>query len=171
VRSPLSMLDHLEPTKPLAQTHCTMPPSEIGRSQPAPGPAAGLLVATHFVYSMALKRKRSFRAFAWDAADGGGRNRTAYPAGRACWRRSQKALLFSHTFLAQTQSKAVICAMPSGDGPECACCVGLKSLEVKPATASGAMHMESTSGQRQGWNAMRASRLAQGCNEYQAFWD
>ena len=40
---------------------------------PAPGPAAGFLVATHFVYSMALKRKRTFRAFAWDDAHGANR--------------------------------------------------------------------------------------------------
>eukprot|EP00965_Chrysotila_dentata_P110830 3662597-Pleurochrysis_carterae.AAC.1 len=41
----------------------SLPPPQ---SMPAPAAAAGTLVATHFVYSMALKRKRAFRAFGWE---------------------------------------------------------------------------------------------------------
>ena len=150
-------------------------PATVHRAQPAPGPAAGMLVATHFVYSMALKRKRSFRAFGWDYADG--RNRTRYPPGEACWRRSSKAMLFSHTFFAQTERayKAVLCAMPSGDAPECSCCVGLRSLDARPELGQqagrGGVRMETTGGIAMRWNSGRATKLAQGCLDYQMFWD
>ena len=95
---------------------------------PAPGPAGGLLVATHFVYSMvkiylpraplsssaspltpaprricyamlcyamlctsaqALKRKRTFRAFGWDAA--GSRNRTGADSAPGTYRTRERA--------------------------------------------------------------------------------
>lgn len=39
-----------------ATSECLAPPRAPGSTTLAPGPSAGLLVATHFVYSMALKR-------------------------------------------------------------------------------------------------------------------
>ena len=245
VRSPLSLLARLDTTTPVRDTKCVVPPAEARLAQPAPGPAAGILVATHFVYSMALKRKRTFRAFGWDASYS--RNRTTYPPG-ACWQRcvigiptgalaataprgtaprgsaprgsaplqslspathdgrapapllvpfadgvnttgyvastlahtarSNKAMLFSHTFFAQAETfKAVLCALPSGEsGPECSCCVGLKSVDASPhAPAAGGSSsmasMETTGGAVLRWNTQRAAKLAQGCSDYQAFWD
>ena len=173
VRSPLPLLASLQTTAPLEQTRCEMPPARGRQVQPAPGPAAGMLVATHFVYSMALKRKRTFRAFGWDAVPAG-TNRTAYPQGDACWRRSQRGMLFSHTFMAQTESfRAVLCALPSGSGPECSCCVGLKSLEPASGPHASRMSsmMETTGGAPMRWNSQRAAKLAQGCTDYQLFWD
>ena len=73
------------------------------RAQPAPG-LPGLLVATHVVYSMALKRKRSFKAFAWDSADV--RNRTTDGA-TDCFKRSQLSMLLGHTFFDQTSNTKV----------------------------------------------------------------
>ena len=179
VRNPLALLaSTLQTTAPISQTRCELPPAGGRLAQPAPGPAAGLLVATHFVYSMALKRKRTFRAFAWDAVPAGV-NRTWYPPGEACWRRSKRAMLFSHTFMAQTgrEFKAVLCSLPRGDGPECACCVGVTSVEGQAAarqqqhSSSLASSMETTGGYAMRWNAARASKLAAGCNDYQMFWD
>ena len=170
VRAPLTLLRHIEPMTPISQTRCEVAPTRALQAQPAPGPAAGFLVATHFVYSMALKRKRSFRAFGWDAA--GQQNRTHLPPGDSCWKRSSKAILFSHTFFAQTDAyKAVLCAMPGGNGPECVCCVGLKSLDAKPSSASDTMRMETTGGATLRWSQARATKLAQGCTDYQMFWD
>ncbi|KAL3910055.1 MAG: hypothetical protein SGPRY_009200, partial [Prymnesium sp.] len=75
----------------------------------APGPAAGLLVATHFVYSMALKRKRAFSAFGWDLAD---RRNRSNPGG-ACFDRSDRGILFGHTFFDQLdQTKSILCSLP-----------------------------------------------------------
>ena len=170
VRAPLALLRAADATPRPGQTRCTMPPSGARQAQPAPG-APGLLVATHFVYSMALKRKRSFRAFGWDSADG--RNRTSYPIGSSCWRRSAKGILFSHTFFAQTAHKAVLCAMPGGDGPECACCTTLRALDGDAfhPPKDQALRMETTGGVTLRWNAARAAKLGQGCTDYQMFWD
>ena len=69
-----------------------------------------MLVATHFVYSMALKRKRAFRAFGWDFGDGRNRSTTAAYNGAAgsCWKRNDRAILLGHTFFTQTEgTKAV----------------------------------------------------------------
>ena len=100
----------------------------------APGPAAGMLVATHFVYSMALKRKRTFGAFAWDH---NASRRTHYDAG-ACWKRAEKGILFGHTFFGQQATKSVLCALPSGQSSECACCEGLPPAKVRrPASPEG----------------------------------
>ena len=177
VRAPLALLHHATPNEPPSSTVCRNPPTGWKRAPPAPGPAAGLLVATHFVYSMALKRQRSFRAFGWDLSDT--RPRTNYTRGEACWKRSHKGMLFSHTFFAQTeQSRAVLCAMPSGDGPECSCCVGLQSLKVPDGGGRRSMRgdpsqmgMETTGGHRMPWIANRAAKLTEGCTDYQAFWD
>ena len=58
--------------------------------------------------------------------------------------------------------------MPSGDAPECSCCVGLKSLDQRgPPLAN----METTSGAMVRWSMQRAARMAEGCTDYQAFWD
>ena len=169
VRSPLELLRHVSPGRPPDQTQCMLPPSGGRRVPPAPGPAAGMLVATHFVYSMALKRQRAFRAFGWDVADA--RNRTSYEPGEGCWRRSAKAVLFSHTFFAQTtEAKAVLCAMPGSDLPACSCCVELRSLGDAGSTRNR-LEMESTSGHVMRWNHQRATKLVQGCTDYQAFWD
>jgi hypothetical protein len=171
VRQPMALLQATSTA--YANTQCELPPVGPRRAMPAPGPAVGVLVATHFVYSMALKRKRSFKAFGWDAADG--RNRTRYPTGMACWRRARKGILFGHTFFAQTDAKAVLCAMPSGDEPECACCATLKNLE--PAATSGLQggtdghSMMTTGGHAERWMASRATKLQEGCQDYQMFWD
>lgn len=170
VREPRALLRATQTD--FSSTQCTLPPPGPRRAMPAPGPAAGVLVATHFVYSMALKRKRSFKAFAWDAA-ADERNRTRYAAGGACWRRAKKGILFGHTFFAQTDAKAVLCAMPSGDEPECSCCATLKALEPAATSNGGAYghKMETTGGSSMRWMGMRAAKLQQGCADYQMFWD
>ena len=89
-------------------TVCMMPPSGRGEAMGAPGPAAGIVVATHFVYSTALKRKRTFRALGWDAPPAA--NRTRFTPG-ACWSRARKGILFGHTYLTySSSSKSVLCA-------------------------------------------------------------
>jgi len=163
VRDPLSLLRAARPHFDQS-TQCVQPPGESGLSMPAPGPAAGFLVATHFVYSMALKRKRTFRAFAWD--DAKGMNRTAFAPG-SCWSRSKRGILFGHTFFTQTDSKSVLCALPSGDEPECSCCAGLPSL--KSGSQGSALRAETTFG-----SAVRNARhfaTLEGCHDYQLFWD
>ena len=62
IRAPLELL-RLARTPAQADGGCRPPPTTAGRVPLAPGPSSGILVATHFVYSMALKRKRAFRAF------------------------------------------------------------------------------------------------------------
>ncbi|KAL3928961.1 MAG: hypothetical protein SGPRY_002167 [Prymnesium sp.] len=57
VRKPVDILHSAMPGAERSTT-CQMAPSQPGRAMGAPGPSAGMLVATHFVYSMALKRKR-----------------------------------------------------------------------------------------------------------------
>ena len=89
---------------------CRAPERTPGLATLAPGPSAGMLVATHFVYSMALKRKRAFRAFGWDFGDGRNRSTTAAYNGAAgsCWKRNDRAILLGHTFFTQTEgTKAV----------------------------------------------------------------
>ena len=172
VRKPLQLLRRIEAscsapeatcTAPGLETTCTAPPRQRGLSTPAPGPAAGLLVATHFVYSMALKRKRTFRAFAWDAAS---HNRTTYADG-SCWDRAQKGVVFGHTFFAQTEAKSVLCAMPSGQESECACCAGMPSL--KEMQDGSSLELETTSGTKIRSNKHMA--MLEGCSDYQSFWD
>ena len=43
-------------------------------------------------------------------------------------------MLLSHTFFQQTTSKAVLCAMPGGERPACACCLATRT---RPASAAG----------------------------------
>ena len=95
------------------------------------------------------------------------------PVGGACWRRAKKGILFGHTFFAQTDAKAVLCAMPSGDEPECSCCATLKALEPAATSNGGAYghKMETTGGSSMRWMGMRAAKLQQGCADYQMFWD
>ncbi|EOD24512.1 hypothetical protein EMIHUDRAFT_315431 [Emiliania huxleyi CCMP1516] len=125
---------------------------------PAPFPAGPS--ASHFVYSMALKRKRSFRSFAWDLADK--RPRANYSQGK-CWDRSSKGILFGHTFFANTNTKYVLCAMPETDSPACACCAGLNPFQ------SSKIEMETTEG-RPLINRNQLKAMA-GCGDYQMFWD
>ena len=167
VRDPRGLLALAAP-KEEARTQCALPPTGARQAMPAPGPAGGLLVATHFVYSMALKRKRTFRAFGWDAA--GARNRTGGGGGAGgCWRRSPKGMLFGHTFFAQLAStRSVLCAMPAGNGPECACCAPIGSLAA--LERSRGSWLETTSGHREGTRQRMASKL-EGCGDYQLFWD
>ena len=101
VREPKALLDRATPGAS-KEAQCIPPPTQHGRTMLAPGPAAGLLVATHFVYSMALKRKRTFRSFGWDLGDA--RPRANYTRG-SCWGRSNKGILFGHTFFTQTENK------------------------------------------------------------------
>jgi len=152
---------------PRTQTpSCAATPTAPGRSTLAPGPAAGLLVATHFVYSMALKRKRAFRAFGWDLADT--RNRTA--DGRGCFGRSDHGILFGHTFFDQTaDTKSILCALPASDAaPGCPCCAGLGTLKGQ-RTAGQDFTLRTTAGRRFG-NRDLFNQL-EGCADYQAFWD
>lgn len=144
---------------------CKVAPTLPGHAPLAPGPAAGLLVATHFVYSMALKRKRAFRAFGWDLGDR--RNRTTYDGG-SCFKRAQTAMLLGHTFFDQTsETKSVLCAMPSNDDePACSCCTGLPSMSGKPARG---FRFESTGGN--GFSSPNHFQALEGCNDYQLFWD
>jgi hypothetical protein len=57
-------------------------------------------------------------------------------------------------------------------GPECSCCVGLRSLDGanRPPGPSD-VSMESTGGHAMRWNVQRAAKLASGCADYQMFWD
>lgn len=179
VRNPNAWLQAAAPELPRAQTVCAQPPP--GGAMPAPGPAGGILVATHFVYSMALKRKRAFRAFGWDAASaragGAEGNRSSYAPG-TCWNRSRGGILFGHTFFEQTaRSKTVLCAMPSGEEPECACCAGLPSMARGGARSGGGLsgglsglQLETTAGRGFSQNQQRATKI-EGCADYQLFWD
>ena len=163
VRHPAALMRAARGAAAKEATTCTLPPGSGRLAMPAPGPAAGLLVATHFVYSMALKRKRTFRAFAWDAAS---HNRTTY-AGGSCWDRAQKGVVFGHTFFAQTEAKSVLCAMPSGQESECACCAGMPSL--KEMQDGSSLELETTSGTKIRSNKHMA--MLEGCSDYQSFWD
>lgn len=138
---------------------------------PSPGPAAGVLVATHFVYSMALKRKRAFRAFGWDM--GAQRNRTVGADGGSCWERSNTGMLFGHTFFTDTpESASILCAMPKDvSTPECSCCVGLPSVDADSATRAkkAGAKLQTT----RGGHVRMTGHFddLQGCNDYQKFWD
>ena len=57
LRAPLELLK-LADAPEAKRGQCAAPRTELGSVPLAPGPASGILVATHFVYSMALKRKR-----------------------------------------------------------------------------------------------------------------
>ena len=161
VRAPAPLLEALSPGAG-ARAACEMPPAAPRASMAAPASAAGVLVATHFVYSMALKRKRTFQAFAWDAAPAA--NRTAYARG-TCFGRSSKGILFGHTFFTTMKEKTILCAMPSGRTPECACCAGLPSLRSVQAAV---LKAETTAGRPQ---PGRHVPKLEGCDDYQAFWD
>ena len=173
VRKPLELLRRVEATcsapettctAPALETTCTAPPQQRGLSTPAPGPAAGLLVATHFVYSMALKRKRAFRAFGWDLGDA--RNRSAATS-ESCWRRTDRAMLFGHTAFTDTpETKSVLCALPRGDEPDCTCCTGLPSIK---GPVGRSVQLETTGGATIK-NNMVIEKL-EGCNDYQLYWD
>ena len=126
MRAPLEFLKLARPDHGDAAT-CRAQPTLLGQAQLAPGPAAGLLVATHFVYSMALKRKRAFRAFGWDLADT--RNRSI-DSGH-CFQRGERAMLFGHTFFDQLQqTKSILCSLPPRDDPACSCCAGVGSAQA-----------------------------------------
>ena len=150
---------------PKAEGGCKAAPHAAGAVPLAPGPAAGLLVATHFVYSMALKRKRAFRAFGWDLSDA--RNRSD-DAANSCFGRDSRAMLLGHTFFDQTDStKSVLCAMPPADGPACSCCTGIGAMAAREGHAG--FRLETTGG-----NAFPTPghfRQLEGCNDYQQFWD
>ncbi|KAL1527736.1 hypothetical protein AB1Y20_009121 [Prymnesium parvum] len=151
-----------------ASTTCLSQPTRLGEAPLAPGPAAGLLVATHFVYSMALKRKRAFRAFGWDLADQ--RNRTV--SSGACFHRSDRGMLFGHTFFDQLkQTKSILCSLPPNDEPACSCCAGIGSaVKHDGRYGRGAEYrFESTGGSFTGGPSMM--RNLEGCNDYQMFWD
>jgi len=160
VRSPQALLEAVRP-RASKSAMCEMPPTGERQAMPAPASAKGILVATHFVYSMALKRKRTFQAFAWDSSRS---NRTEYSAG-TCWARSKKGILFGHTFFTQMENKVILCAMPGTDTAECSCCAGLSSLRK---VQQAALKAETTSGREQG---SRHVPQLEGCDDYQAFWD
>mmetsp|Transcript_26202 Transcript_26202/g.72171 ORF Transcript_26202/g.72171 Transcript_26202/m.72171 type:complete len:372 (+) Transcript_26202:328-1443(+) len=168
VRRPMALLQAALPKHEWrdAQRSACVP----GAVQPAPGAAGGILVATHFVYSKALKRKRAFRAFGWDLGDS--RNRSDLGS---CWSRSDEAMLFGHTFFKQMDTKTVLCAMPTEDAPACSCCHDLPSLlmlESSLGTAAAtpdAARLESSSKQAIRMHGHFAAM--EGCNDYQRFWD
>ena len=167
LRAPLELLKQAHAAE-AASGQCAAPPSGPGRVPLAPGPSGGLLVATHFVYSMALKRKRAFRAFGWDLADE--RNRTLDGGdGRSCFKRSNRAMLFGHTIFDQTaQTKSVLCALPSGNAddsqPACPCCAGLPSMQRLSGGRAG-YRLETTGGA--GFNSPGHFPALEGCNDYQ----
>ena len=153
---------------------CREAPTALGSAPLAPGPAAGLLVATHFVYSMALKRKRAFRAFGWDLGDKRNRTATAPAAGAAgagCLDTSSRGILFGHTFFDQTDGlKSIVCASPPDEqAPSCSCCTGLDSM-VTRAGGRG-YRLETTGGSTGGFNPRSHFQALEGCNDYQLFWD
>ena len=172
VRRPVELLRRIE-AHLTAETSCQAPPLQRGFSTPAPGPAGGLLVATHFVYSMALKRKRAFRSFGWDLADRrnplyNGTAQTWPTGGESCWRRSDRAMLFGHTAFTDTpETKSVMCALPRGDGPDCTCCTGLPSLARTEAARSARLE---TTGGSPIYSGEALTKL-EGCNDYQLYWD
>lgn len=86
VRRPLSLLRAALPSWG-AQDEQQRASCTPTAAQPAPGAAAGVLVATHFVYSMAVKRQRAFAAFGWSLGDARNRSRSAADDD-PCWRRS-----------------------------------------------------------------------------------
>lgn len=151
---------------------CRAAPTTPGRAPLAPGPAAGLLVGTHFVYSMALKRKRAFRAFGWDLGDT--RNRTAPSlggGGASCLERAERGILFGHTFFDQTSGlKSIVCSsLPDEAAPACSCCVGLDSMVAKDKGSRGSYRLETTGGY--GFSSPNHFKSLEGCNDYQLFWD
>lgn len=171
VRHPRALLRAALPSTPhdSQRSHCA-----AGPVPPAPGASGGILVATHFVYSMALKRKRAFRAFGWDLGDA--RNRSE-DGPQGCWARSEHAMLFGHTFFAQSEHKMVLCVMPRGDEPACSCCQSLPSLvPLEAAMAATAPGGDAASARLES-PAHRAVRTSghfaamEGCNDYQRFWD
>jgi len=163
MRAPLEFLKLARPDHGDAAT-CRAQPTLLGQAQLAPGPAAGLLVATHFVYSMALKRKRAFRAFGWDLADT--RNRSI-DSGH-CFQRGERAMLFGHTFFDQLQqTKSILCSLPPRDDPACSCCAGVGSAQA--LEGKGGYRFESTAGWATGGRGL--IKAIEGCNDYQMFWD
>ena len=164
VRHPAALMRAARGAAAKEASTCTLPPGSGRLAMPAPGPAAGLLVATHFVYSMALKRKRAFRAFGWDLGDA--RNRSAAPTD-SCWRRTDRAMLFGHTAFTDTpETKSVLCALPRGDEPDCTCCTGLPSIK---GPVGRSVQLETTGGA-----AIRNNQVVEkleGCNDYQLYWD
>lgn len=140
-----------------------------GGVSPAPGPAAGLLVATHFVYSMSSKRTNAFRSFGWDLADV--RNRSAVAPD--CMATAERGILFGHTHFGQlAHARSVLCALPPAEGPpSCPCCVGLPSL--KGAESRGELPRsglyQSTIGASK--SSPRLFESLESCEDYQLFWD
>lgn len=163
LRGPLALLRLAGSTAP-SNARCQPPPALQGRAPLAPGPAAGILVATHFVYSMALKRKRAFRAFGWDLADK--RNRSMDEDGE-CFKRSSLSMIFGHTFFDQTDAtKSVVCAMPVGDGPACSCCAGVGPMQsLAGGRGSRGFRLETTSGST--FSSPTHFQTLEGCNDYQ----
>ena len=135
---------------------------------PAPGPAAGILVATHFVYSMAQKRTNAFRAFAWDLADDA-HNRSTPNAD--CFTTAKRGILFGHTFFPQLhRSKSVLCALPDDDMSfSCNCCLGLPSLVEKETRHELPNSLQTTGGNLKVIPTHFAN--LEGCRDYQMFWD
>jgi hypothetical protein len=164
LRAPLEVL-RLARSRAATEGACSAAQTQLGRAPLAPGPSSGILVATHFVYSMALKRKRAFRAFGWDLADS--RNRTL-PRDGSCFRRSEHAILFGHTFFDQmARTKSILCSMPPGDDPACTCCAGLPSMQAH--AGKGSYRLETTGGSA--FSSPSHFQMLEGCNDYQAFWD
>ena len=98
------------------------------------------------------------------------RNRTLDGSdGQSCFKRSNRAMLFGHTFFDQTaQTKSVLCALPSGNAddsqPACPCCAGLPSMQRLAAGRAG-YRLETTGGA--GFNSPGHFPALEGCNDYQ----
>jgi len=172
VRRPLSLLRAALPSWG-AQDEQQRASCTPTAAQPAPGAAAGVLVATHFVYSMAVKRQRAFAAFGWSLGDARNRSRSAADDD-PCWRRSDTAILFGHTFFEQSPSKTVLCAMPKDGAPACSCCRSLPSLAAKDSALrekarAGGFVLESSNQHRIRVDGHFSAM--EGCNDYQRFWD
>ena len=67
------------------------------------------------------------------------------------------------------QAKSVLCAMPSGQESECACCAGMPSLKEMQSKGSRSLELETTSGSK--LRSPKHMAMLEGCSDYQSFWD
>ena len=110
---------------------------------------------------MALKRKRTFKAFAWDV---NASHRQAYAPG-ACWKRAERQL-FGHTSFATQTSKSVLCALPPPTRPSA------RAAPLPPAadlmTAGSTLQLETTGG-RSGARGIRNLKTLEGAPTTKCF--
>jgi hypothetical protein len=85
----------------------------------------------------------------------------------SCWDRSERGLLFGHTFFSLAETKYTLCALASDTGqPECSCCADLPTGPLERQVFAG----ELTNGAKN-FITKRHMNLLVGCADYQTFWD